>query len=236
MGIVKSKEINWNLKGHFAKLKKDLEPMTFKEKVDHIWTYYKEYMLVIFCVLVIIGGLLVSVLTPKPHILFAGVQCNVRLTTEGYDYLTKGFQQDVLDGAEGNMFLHTLRFYGEGTVEAVEETTQAYYSVTSYVEAKELDYMLVDLYAFRYFGSDRLYMDLRQVLSEQELQELDQQGLLLYEQNEGETEKTPRAINISQTAFCKSHLGGQECYLVFIRNSPRAEHCEKMWDYIKKFK
>lgn len=235
MGIVKGKNVKFDLKGHFAKLKKDLEPMTFKEKVDHIWTYYKAHMLVVFCVLFIITGMLVSILTPKQELLLGGVQCNVQLTTEGYDYLNKNFQSDVLAGAEGKTSLNTLRFYGEGTVESVEHTTQAYYSVTAYVEAKELDYMLVDLYSFRYFGSDRIYADLRDLLPEQELAQLAEQGLLLYEENAEDGENIPRAINIVGTAFYKDHGNTQECYLVFIRNSPRAENCRKLWQHIKNY-
>lgn len=235
MGVVKNKEFKMDLKGHFAKLKKDLEPMTFKEKADHIWTYYKEYMLVAFCVLFIVVGGLVTALSPRDTILVAGVQCNVQLTTEGYDYLTKDYQAEVLDGAQGKTYLHSFQFYGEGTVEAVEQTTQAYYGVTAYVEAKELDYMLLDLYSFRYFGSDRIYMDLRDVLSAEELAALDEQGLVLYEESEESTEVTPRAINIANTAFYQEHLNTEECYLVFIRNSPRVENCKKLWQHIQDY-
>lgn len=235
MGIVKKKKSKLDLKGHFSKLREDLAPMTFKEKMDHIWTYYKEYMLVVFCVLLIVGGTLVAFLMPKPEILLAGVQCNMKLTTEGYDYLTKDYRANVLDGAEGSVYLHTHDFYGEGTVDAVEHTSKAYYSVAGYVEAKELDYMLLDLYSFRYFGSDRIYMDLRELLSEEELADLDARGMVLYEEAEGSDETVPRAINIADTAFCQEHLNTEECYLVFIRNTPRFENCEKLWEYIKNY-
>lgn len=235
MAIVKNKSKKWDIKGHFNKLKADLAPMTFKEKVDHIWTYYKEYMLVAFCVLLLVGGTLTAVLTAKPTILLAGAQCNMKLTTEGYDYLTKDYRADVLDGAEGSMFLHSFQFYGEGTVEAVEHTSQAYYSVTAYVETGELDYMLLDLYSFRYFGSDRIYMDLRELLSAEELADLDARGLVLYEEAEDNDETVPRAINITDTAFCQDHLNTEECYLVFIRNTPRSENCKKLWEHIKNY-
>lgn len=234
MGIVKGKS-NFDLKGHFAKLKEDLKPMTFKEKLDHIWTYYKYHMLVAFCVLFIVGGALYSFLMPRENILIAGVQCNVRMTDQGYDYLTKDFQKNVLGGAEGKTPLHSLEFYGEGTVEAVEQTTKAYYSVTAYVEAKQLDYMLLDMYSFRYFGSDRLYMDLRDILSREELDALVEQDLILFEESEETGEVTPRAINIAHLPFCQEELNTQECYLVFVRNTPRLETCQRLWEYIKNY-
>lgn len=236
MGIVKSKEKNWDLKGHFKKLKEDLKPMTFKEKADHIWTYYKEYMLVAFCVLFIIIGAMVAFFTPRQETIIAGVQCNMKLSNEGYDYLTEDFQSTLPAVKNGKTVLHTLQFYGEGTVEAVEQTTQAYYSVTAYVEAKELDYMLLDLYSFRYFGSDRIYMDLRDILTGEEIDALAAQGLILYEESDEEVVPIPRAIDISKTEFCQKELGVAECYLVFIRNTPRLDTCKKLWEHIKNYK
>ena len=58
MGIVKGTREKGKLREHFEKLKQDLKPMTFTEKLDHIWTYYKYYGLGIFCVLIIVGGLI----------------------------------------------------------------------------------------------------------------------------------------------------------------------------------
>lgn len=234
MGMVKGKT-EFNLKEHLAKLKKDMEPMTFKEKVDHIWTYYKYHMLVAFCVLFIIGGALYSFFMPRETILIAGVQCNAKMTNEGYDYLTKDFQTNVLKETEGKTVLHSFEFYGEGTVEAVEHTTQAYYSVTSYVEAQELDYMLMDLYSLRYFGSDRLYMDLRDILSADELAELDEQGLIIYEESEEDGLVVPRAINIAGMPFCTEELNTDECYLAFVRNTPRVDACKQLWEHIKNY-
>lgn len=235
MGIVKGKS-EFNLKEHLAKLKKDMEPMTFKEKADHIWTYYKYHMLVAFCVLFIVGGALAAFLMPREEILIAGVQCNMQMTNEGYDYLNSAFKSEVLKANDGKTMLHSFRFYGEGTVEAVEHTTQAYYSVTAYVEAQELDYMLMDMYSVTYFGSDRLFMDLRDILSAQELAQLDAQGLILYEESEEDGQVAPRAINITGMPFCTKEVKAEECYLAFVRNTPRADACKQLWEHIKNYK
>lgn len=235
MGIVKGKKSEFKLKEHLAKLKKDMEPMTFKEKVDHIWTYYKYHMLVAFCVLFLVGGTMYSFFLPREKVLLAGVQCNMQMSNEGYDYLTKGYRAQYLKNAEGNTNLYTFRFHGEGTVEAVEHTTQAYYSVTSYVEAQKLDYMLMDMYTVTYFGSDRLFMDLREILSEEELARLDEQGLILYEESEEDGKTTPRAINISSMPFCTEQIKAEKCYLAFVRNTPRKEACKQLWEHIKNY-
>lgn len=237
MGMVKGKS-EFNLREHFAQEKERLKTMSFREKIDHIWTYYKYYMLSAFCVLFIVGGALISFFMPREQILIAGVQCNIRASDEGYDYLTDVFQDEVLKSDKGKTVLHTLEFYGQGTVDAVTHTTEAYYSVNALVEAKELDYMLVDDYSMQYFGNDRLYMDLREILSAEELAQLDEKGLVIYEESEETGTVIPRAIDITNMPFCKEELElkSNVCYLIFVRNTPRKDNCLLMWQHIKNYK
>lgn len=224
-----------NLKQHFINLRENLKEMTFKEKVDHIWTYYKWHFLVIVCVGAILIGLLYGIFAPRPKLHIGGVQCNMELSTEGFDYLNKVFQQDVLGEKKGKTELRTFWFYGEYTVDAMTDTYKAHSSVTAYVENKQLDYMLTDMYSFKYFAGDRLLLDLRKVLSDEELAELDAQGLILYEDALDGGEPVPRAINIVDTPFIKENSDATECYLVFIRNTPRIENCKKLWQHIKNY-
>ena len=49
MKVSKSK-----LKEHFAQEKARLKEMTWKEKLDHIWTYYKEYMFVALMLVIVV--------------------------------------------------------------------------------------------------------------------------------------------------------------------------------------
>ncbi len=235
MGIVKGTKEKGGLRQHFAKLREDLKPMTFMEKVDHIWTYYKYYALGIFCALCVVGGIVYGLVAPQPELHIGGVQCNMELSTAGYDYLNKEFQAS-LGETKGKTDLRTFWFYGEATVDALTDTYKAHSSVTAYVEAKKLDYMLVDMYSFKYFAGDRILLDLRELLGEEELAQLDAQGLILYEQAEGSEEKVPRAINIVDMPFIQDNMETQECYLVFIRNTPRKENCLKLWQHIKNYK
>lgn len=235
MGIVKGTKEKGGLRQHFAKLREDLKPMTFKEKLDHIWTYYKYYALGIFCVVIILGGILYGVFAPQPVLHIGGVQCNMEISTKGYDYLNKDFQQ-VLGEKKGKTDLRTFWFYGEATVDALTDTYKAHSSVTAYVEAKKLDYMLVDMYSFKYFAGDRILLDLRELLSPEELAALDAKGQILYEQIEGSDEKVPRAINIIDYPLIAENMETEECYLVFIRNTPRKENCLKLWEHIKNYK
>ena len=235
MGIVKGTKEKGALRRHFEKLREDLKPMTFKEKADHIWTYYKYYALGVFCVLIILGGLIWGFVAPQPTLHIGGVQCNMEISTAGYDYLNKEFQA-VLGEKKGKTELRTFWFYGEATVDSLTDTYKAHSSVTAYVEAKKLDYMLADMYSFKYFAGDRILLDLRELLSAEELAALDAQGKILYEQTEGSEEKVPRAINIVDYPLVAEHIQTEEGYLVFIRNTPRKENCLKLWEHIKAYK
>ena len=235
MGIVKGTKEKGRLRAHFAKLREDLKPMTFGEKVDHIWTYYKYYALGIFCALCVVGGILWGLVAPQPELHIGGVQCNMELSTAGYDYLNKEFQA-TLGEKRGKTELRSFFFYGEATVDALTDTYKAHSSVTAYVEAQKLDYMFTDMYSFKYFAGDRILLDLRELLPAQELAELDAKGLILYEETEGSDEKVPRAINVLDMPFIRDHMQTTECYLVFIRNTPRKENCLKLWQHIKNYK
>lgn len=234
MAIVKDKEKR-TIKQRFAKLRADMKDMTWKEKAGHIWEYYRYTMLVVLCVLMIVGGLLYGMIASQPELHIGGVQCNMELTIEGYDYLTKDFQQKVLGKEEGQSTLNTFWFYGTPTEESITDNYRAHSSVNAYVETKALDYMLVDMFSFAHFAGDRLFMDLREILTEEELMLLDDQDLLLYDEDVTTGKKTPTAINIVDSAFIQENSEAVECYLVFIRNTPRKETCKKFWNHIKTY-
>ena len=169
-----------NLKTHFQRTARDMKGMTFKEKADHLWTYYKEYAFVVIMVLIIAGGVIVSFLTPVPKLVSSGTLVNVSLTLEGHDHLTDVFYEEVLGSPEGKVALTTANYSTLGTVDSIDASYQAYMGVTAKVEAKELDYLLMDQVGLNYYGNQDMLMDLRKILSEEELRQLDAEGHLGY--------------------------------------------------------
>lgn len=169
-----------SIKAHCQKTAKDMKGMTFKEKADHLWTYYKEYAFVVIMVLIIVGGVIISLLTPVPTLVSSGSLVNVSLTMEGHDHLTDVFYKDVLGSPDGKIALTTANYSTLGTVDAVDASYQAYMGVTAKVEAKELDYLLMDQVGLNYYGSQDMLMDLRRILPEEELRQLDAEGHLGY--------------------------------------------------------
>lgn len=234
----KLKNLFSGLKNHFAKLRQDLNTMTFPEKLDHIWTYYKEYMFVAVMLCMILVAVIMAIANRDVQYYSCGVMSNVELSIEGHDYLTDVFYKEVLGNPEGKTYLGTSTLPTEEyTITDTSESYQTYMNVIAQVEGKDLDYMLMDEYSFGFYVEDRIYMDLSQLLDKQELTQLYEANLIANVREENEETGTPMGIDISQLDFGRDCLNTEgKTYLVFIRNTEQPENCLKLWEHIKSWK
>lgn len=234
----KLKNLIPGLKNHFARLRQDLKTMTFPEKLDHIWTYYKEYMFVAVMLCMILVAVIMAIANRDVQYYSCGVMSNVELSIEGHDYLTDVFYQEVLGNPEGKTYLGTSTLPKEEyTITDTSESYQTYMNVIAQVEGKDLDYMLMDEYSFGFYVEDRIYMDLSQLLEESELAQLYEKNMIAHVREENEETGTPMGIDISQLPFGRDCLTTEgKTYLVFIRNTEQPENCLKLWEHIKNWK
>ena len=72
----------------FKELKEDMKDMTFGEKVDHLWTYYKIYLFLALVAIFMIVMVVNIAINASKKIVVSGMLANVEMTQEGYDYLT----------------------------------------------------------------------------------------------------------------------------------------------------
>ena len=73
------------------KLKNALKPMTFKEKCEHLWEYYKEWLLVVFLVIMGISLLTTIIANRSKDVLVSGMVVNVSMDPRGMNYLTTDY-------------------------------------------------------------------------------------------------------------------------------------------------
>lgn len=222
------------LKKHFSLEKERLKEMSFKEKLDHIWTYYKEYMFIALMIVIIISVAISAALNADMQYYCCGMMSNVELTIEGHDYLTDVFFEDVLGSPDGKIYLSSSTIKGSATVSDTDDSYSTTMGVLAQIEGKDLDYMIMDPYSFEHYVDERIYMDLTGLLSEEELAWLYEQNMIVQMREESEAEGSPVGIDISKMPF------GEDClltkgtvYLVFIRNGEHPEHCLKLWEHIK---
>lgn len=223
-----------SLKKHFSEEKARLKDMTWREKLDHIWSYYKEYMFIALMLVIIAAVAISAVMNSDLEYYACGVMSNVELTREGHAYLTDQFHDQYLSHLNGKTYLSRSELKGANTVSDTDDSYSATMGVLAQIEGKDLDYMLMDPYSFEHYVDERIYADLTQLLPPEDLQHLYDQGLIVQMRSDEETVGTPVGIDISQLPF------GQDClltegtvYLVFIRNADHPEHSRQLWEHIK---
>ena len=75
----------------YVKLIETLKPMTGKQRVEHIWEYYKEYMFVALMVIVLLVIVFTSIFNKKTEVLFSGVLVNMEVSDAGWEYINEEF-------------------------------------------------------------------------------------------------------------------------------------------------
>ena len=218
------------------RLWEEMKPMTFQQKAEHIWTYYKEYMFMGVMALVLVAAIIGSAISANRQTLMSGMLCNTSISMEGYNYLTEDlFERLNGDSSYQDVHFSSMEFQlpDEMTQTQVDTSYNAAMSMLSLVEGKELDYAIITQDAFMYFIGHELFMDLREFLTPDELEQW--KGKVVYGQAEMEDgtkgEMYPVAIDITDLPFTKDCIraSGKTVYLTIIVNTPRKEQCRQVW-------
>lgn len=216
------------------KLKNDLKPMTFKEKCEHLWEYYKEWLLVVFLVIMGISLLTTIIANRSKDVLVSGMVVNVSMDPRGMTYLTTDYAKVL--GATSKNQVCEVDATGFGDPLDPENGENSYYSsmiLPARVTGAMLDYMLLDEFAMKYYITHDVYMDLRNFFTEEELEELAAADKLIYAMEEGDIDRMPIAVKITDLAFVKDNTGNTgEVFFALSGSSPRPEMCRHVWNYL----
>ena len=208
-----------------------LKPMTFSQRIDHIWTYYKEHMLLALVGIIILVGVVVSLLNAQIDTIFSGTVANLDLTKEGTAYLREDLF-DHLDGKKGQQVQLSATYFEEifSSVEGFDYNYNAAMGTVAMVSAKSLDYMFLDEVALKFYLTQDIFMDLRDFFTAEELQEMEAR-LVYFELDDGS--RYPVAIHMEDTPFAKDcvELKGA-VFFAWIANTPHKDTCRVFWDYL----
>lgn len=218
----------------WVKLRADLKPMTFAQKAEHIWMYYKEHMLVALIVLLLIIAVITSMITASQEVIASGVMVNIFIDQEGYNYLSTDYFERL--GGEKGKEKVSLEYLYFGDL---EDPTNASDNATSIevlvarVSGQMLDYMILDQYAMETYIMYEVYMDLRDFFTEEELAELAEANLVIYAQQEGQEERWPVAVDISAIPFVQDNVNSDgKTYFALSGSTQRMEICRDVWEYL----
>ena len=213
-------------------LKKDMENMTYGEKLSHIWTYYKWVLVVVLILIMAVSILLAVVQNKRRIMLLGGVTVNVQLSEEGRTYLTEDYKQLVGTGNERESVVLSHTDIDDVHNTAVYESN--YYAVMSLLALctnQEVDYLILDQTGFEAMLIQGAYMGLDEVYTPQELEAMGDD--VVYAQNRGEEAPSAIAIDITDTAFIQENAQIKDkVYFVYVANSIRVDTCRAFYEYL----
>ncbi len=221
----------------FRELKVILKPMSWKARLDYLWTYYKIVPILFVCLLAVISVVVTSIQNSKIESLHSGVLFGVTVSEEASGVLS----DDLLayfegDGEERVVYCNSFT-YMEGNDPAYLEVNQASsMQLVASLAARELDYVIFTAGTYKnYVHPDGYYEDLRRVLTAEQLEELS--DLLVWTEKYEDIESYPVALDISGTEFAKHcNRVGEELYLVIPIANPNLERTPLFIDYLLNWK
>lgn len=224
---------NGNFYEDLRKLREEMRPMTFKQKVDHIWTYYKDYILVALPFLLIVVGLIASSIGNATEKVVTGIMVNITIDQEGFNYLSTDYEEYLGLEKGQEVKLEYTSFDDLATSTDTENNYYAAMGVIGEVSAKTLDYMILDGMGMQFYSTQEVYGDLRTVFTEEELATFKEKNLLVYCLEEGQTEKWPAAVKIDDLPFVKEYIRSNDSvFFALSGSSQHLEACRAVWDYI----
>lgn len=220
-----------------SKFFNDLKPMTWRERLDHIWTYYKGGILTVAFILFAAISLIVSNLSQKGSAM-CGVSVNITVSTESTAYLEESYLAHLGTPAGKEAVLYPV-YYGS-LEEAVVEYEYNYNQIMRpvlMVSAQELDYMLMDTESMQRYMAYDLFLDLRNIFSTEELAALGDSVIRSIPVDDAdqpvEAEPIPVAIDISSLPFVSENiLSSGPVYLAFIHNAPNMDTLHDFWTWL----
>ena len=220
---------NENITGGFKKLKQDLAGMTLQEKAEHIWTYYRSWVIVAVAIVMVISILSSSFINLTTTNLVSGVSINVVLQDDGKAYMTEGLTE-LLKTGSGRQEAYFETSYANAT-QNFEETYYLQQNLFALIAGQDLDFMLLDQAGMDLIIGENPFMDLREFFTEEEMAELKIDNVKLSET----AEAVPVLVDITDWPIVKNSGGDSRFYFVVIANSLRLDAVKTAFRHLQNY-
>ena len=220
------------LKERLKKLIETLKPMTPKQRLDHLWTYYKFVLLIVAIIAALISIVYTSVTNLNREVLISGVLVNADVDSDGHMFLSDGYFEK-LGGVEGDQEVQlTTTVYMDITeTNQIDYVYNAAMKVIAMTSTKELDYLLMDKRGMEFYMGQDIFMDLNEMFTQEELAQWKDDLIYMTYEETGET--IPVAINVQNTGFAENYLVSEDAHFIaFAANTLRKDTCRDFWDYL----
>jgi hypothetical protein len=175
--------------------------LSFKKKLEHIWEYYRWLILGVLFVLIAGTSIAATILTPKPDN-YAGIAVyRTHITQEQTDGLTADLNSALSIGTDKSV---TITNYYFDSTDSVFNNDMEQKFIT-YLYSLELHLVAANQEDTEMFIDSEYIAPLTDYLSEDELNELDAKGMVLYHTDPLDNTEKPFAVNIDSSALLNKY-------------------------------
>lgn len=205
------------------KPKMNLKEMGFKKSVIHIWTYYKWWIIIPVIVIAIIVSFVNSYLkaTKKAYLTIACV--NARYESH---VIFDEYAESI--GQEFNVDCTYHYPTNEDSLNVSQDMTNSMQKLVSLLTSDVVDVVITNSRSIKDFGKEGV-RDLREVLSEEQVKELEDRGIIFNLKLEDGT-SYPAAINITGMEFFEPmYNGSEEKHYIMLSNFSEKKEEERLF-------
>lgn len=203
---------NENITGGFKKLKQDLAGMTFKQKLEHLWTYYRSWVIVACAIVILISIFATSMINLSTKTVASGVCINVPLADGAEEFIKSGLETLKTGNGREKVYFqvdYTDPDDGESIIYMVQ-------NMNSLVASKDLDFLILDQESLGRLATQSIFINPKEIFSQEELN-----GMTLITIDGSEEQA---AIDISDWPIVKQNGDNpKQYYFAVIGNTPRPE-------------
>ena len=220
------------LADRWKKLKETLAPMTFRERVENIWEYYKIVFLLAIVAIFLIVVIVINIVNAQVEVLFCGVLANADMSDAGYAYISDGYFAHLGGGKMQTVRVNAVYFeYLSDQVNELDYNYNVAMGSIGLVESKQLDYIIANENALEFYLEQDIIMDLREFFTPQELADMDPYLIFVILEETGE--RFPVALNMEYVPFAREHMDlSKKMYFTVVANTQRKEQCRDFWDHL----
>jgi hypothetical protein len=225
-----------DITGGMKKLKADLKNMTWKQRWEHLWTYYRWVIIVAVMAAMIISMIVSCIINLNTNTLIAGTCINVELNEDGNAALTEQFKAQYGTGVKYEEALLTQVYLDDfETTKNYQDNYYTLMSLLSLCSAQELDYIIADQVGMENMLKQEAYLDLSTFFTADELAALGDKVIMARSSEEEEDESKPVAVDITELPFVQEFANlseNEKVYFAVIQNTTRLEQVHLIWEVL----
>lgn len=216
--VIREKIIAW-----LRDEQKKLAPMSPKKKWEYIWNYYKWWILgAVLLVGIVITGIS-DAQYQKKQVLVSGMFINTATNAEGYAYVKEDYWTYAGADPDTRVELTEARSVRFELEQPTEMDVNLIMSVDTMIAAGDLDYIIGDASAVKFYAQRESLLDLTEIFSEAQLSQW----------NVMATDAGVMAIELTDSKLQQQFgLYTQPSYIMILVNTSRREQCVDFIQYL----